>query len=236
MLILGNCGVSWSRVYLGVHSPCDVLGGWTIGVLLLFIFGGFADKLYDAYETSSANDDVSFFVYFYSFVILLLWLHPRAWPETQSYGELICVLSGTAAIWCGRVLHLGGRSPSVSLAESHPDAPIYQYFLRFFAGVLLIVVCRVVLKLITKQTVKAVYRWFDMRHYSYTEMCADLGQLQPTKRYTNRMRFKPIPGAKEVPADAIPYDVDLPVKFIVYSAIGFLVSEVCPFVFSRLNI
>ncbi|VDL68861.1 unnamed protein product [Nippostrongylus brasiliensis] len=67
-------------------------------------------------------------------------------------------------------------------------------------------------------------------------MCADLGQLQPTKRYTNRMRFKPIPGAKEVPADAIPYDVDLPVKFIVYSAIGFLVSEVCPFVFSRLNI
>ncbi|VDL83253.1 unnamed protein product [Nippostrongylus brasiliensis] len=90
-----NCGVSWSRVYLGVHSPCDVLGGWTIGVLLLFIFGGFADKLYDAYETSSANDDVSFFVYFYSFVILLLWLHPRAWPETQSYGELTTEIAMT---------------------------------------------------------------------------------------------------------------------------------------------
>ncbi|KAK5978388.1 M-Ras [Trichostrongylus colubriformis] len=27
-------------------------------------------------------------------------------------------------------------------------------------------------------------------------MCRDLGDLQPTKRYTNRMRFKPIPGAK----------------------------------------
>ncbi|VDM70921.1 unnamed protein product, partial [Strongylus vulgaris] len=79
--------VSWSRVYLGVHSPCDVLGGWTIGVLLLFIFGGFSDKLYDAYESSSSSD-LSFFVYFYSVVLFLIWAHPRAWPETQSYGEL----------------------------------------------------------------------------------------------------------------------------------------------------
>ncbi|KAL6725844.1 hypothetical protein Aduo_007872 [Ancylostoma duodenale] len=243
VILTWNCGVSWSRVYLGVHSPCDVLGGWTIGVLLLFIFGGFSDKLYDAYESSSSSD-LSFFVYFYSAILFLLWAHPRAWPETQSYGELICVLSGTGAIWAGRVFHLGGPMPSVSLAESHPDAAIYQYFLRFFvgeffqtvSGVAIILTCRVLLKPVAKLIITGFYNLLDLKYYSYSQMCKDLGGLQPTKRYTNRMRFKPIPGMKVVPPELIPYDIDLPVKFIVYSMVGFFVSEGCPAIFTYLNI
>ncbi|XGW14099.1 hypothetical protein V3C99_000417, partial [Haemonchus contortus] len=240
LVLAWNCGVSWSRVFLGVHSPCDVLGGWTIGVLLLFIFGGFSDKLYDAYEASSRNDP-SFFVYFYTFVLLLLWIHPRAWPETQSYSEvgevtLVCVLSGTGAIWSGRVFHVGGEMPSISLAEESPNAPVYLYFMRFFLGVMMVLSCRMVLKFIAKPMVQGLYGAFELKYYSYSEMCRDLGDLQPTKRYTNRMRFKPILGAKEVTADAIPYDVDLPVKFIVYSMVGFFVSEACPMIFAQLNI
>ncbi|PIO73185.1 hypothetical protein TELCIR_04855 [Teladorsagia circumcincta] len=126
--------------------------------------------------------------------------------------------------------------PSISLAEQHPDAPIYLYVLRFLLGVVVILSCRVVLKFIAKLLVKGMYTVLDLKYYSYSEMCRDLGDLQPTKRYTNRMRFKPIPGAKEVPADAIPYDVDLPVKFIVYSMVGFFVSEGCPMIFAQLNI
>lgn len=235
VILTWNCGVSWSRVYLGVHSPCDVLGGWTIGVLLLFIFGGFSDKLYDAYEASS-RDDLSFFVYFYSFLLLLIWIHPRAWPETQSYAELICVLSGTGAIWCGRVFHLGGPTPSVSLAEANPEAPVHLYLFRLIIGVAAILSCRVVLKFVSKLLIKGLYSLLDLKHYSYSEMCRDLGPLQPTKRYTNRMRFKAIPGAKVVSHDAIPYDTDLPVKFVVYSMVGFFVSEVCPFIFDHCNI
>ncbi|VDM73604.1 unnamed protein product [Strongylus vulgaris] len=34
----------------------------------------------------------------------------------------------------------------------------------------------------------------------------------------------------------IPYDMDLPVKFIVYSTVGFLVSEGCPALFAHLKI
>ena len=37
-------------------------------------------------------------------------------------------------------------------------------------------------------------------------------------------------------ADQLPFDVDLPVKFVVYSVVGFMVGEGCPSVFSLLNI
>ncbi|KAK6044318.1 hypothetical protein COOONC_18177, partial [Cooperia oncophora] len=86
--------------------------------------------------------------------------------------------------------------PSISLAEEDPNAPVYLYFLRFFLGVVIILSCRVVLKFIAKLLIKGLYTVLDLKHYSYSEMCRDLGDLQPTKRYTNRMRFKPIPGAK----------------------------------------
>lgn len=44
------------------------------------------------------------------------------------------MLSGTGAIWCGRVFHLGGPTPSVSLAEANPEAPVHLYLFRLIIG------------------------------------------------------------------------------------------------------
>ncbi|VDM73278.1 unnamed protein product [Strongylus vulgaris] len=109
---------------------------------------------------------------------------------------VISVLSGTGAIWAGRIFHLGGAEASVSLAESDVNAPIHQYVLRFVIGVVLILSCRMILKPVAKLFVKIVYSMLDLKSYSYSQMCKDIGGMQPTKRYTNRMRFKPILGAK----------------------------------------
>lgn len=110
--------------------------------------GGFSDRLYDVYVESSKSDH-SFFFYMYSLALFLLYVHPRAWPETQSYMEVgdsdrkrpavnlqvVSILSGTAAIWCGRVFHLdGGDAPSISLLEQNPQAPILQLLARFLTG------------------------------------------------------------------------------------------------------
>ncbi|VDK78717.1 unnamed protein product [Cylicostephanus goldi] len=112
------------------------------------------------------------------------------------FHPVMCVLPGTAAVWGGRIFHLGGPESSVSLAESDPNAPLQQYILRFVIGVVLILTSRVVLKPIAKLFIKGIYGLLDLKYYSYSQMCKELGGMQPTKRYTNRMRFKPIPGAK----------------------------------------
>ncbi|GMT08303.1 hypothetical protein PENTCL1PPCAC_30477, partial [Pristionchus entomophagus] len=146
VLFTWNVGVAWSRVYLGVHSPCDVLGGWTLGVLILFVFGGFALKLDAAFLAAQTAGDYTWFV---ALPMLLLAVHPRAWPETQSYGEVVCVLSGTMMIWAGRYFRLGSETPHLSLYESNEAAPGADYMLRMFVGVFFILLGRIIAKRIT---------------------------------------------------------------------------------------
>ena len=42
--------------------------------------------------------------------------------------------------------------------------------------------------------------------------------------------------SQEPPADQIPYDIDLPVKAVVYSFVGLMVSEGAPAIFSLVGI
>lgn len=57
------------------------------GVMLLFVFSGFADHIHSFYVSSSETSPLS--LLHYAFVCFLaLLIHPRAWPETQSFSEV----------------------------------------------------------------------------------------------------------------------------------------------------
>ncbi|VDD93571.1 unnamed protein product [Enterobius vermicularis] len=86
-----NSGVIWSRVYLGVHSPCDIVAGWVIGVVLLFISFGFCYRMEEFYYKASAEASWKL-VYFTCAALFALYMQPRSWPETQTFGEVRCEL------------------------------------------------------------------------------------------------------------------------------------------------
>lgn len=48
--------------------------------------------------------------------------------------QVVSVLSGAAAIWSGRIFHMGGPLPFKSLLETTPDAPWHHYPARFLLG------------------------------------------------------------------------------------------------------
>uniref|UniRef100_A0A0N5AF48 AcidPPc domain-containing protein n=1 Tax=Syphacia muris TaxID=451379 RepID=A0A0N5AF48_9BILA len=183
-----NAGVIWSRVYLGVHSPCDVAAGWVIGVILLFISVGFCSRVDDFYLLASTQAPWKL-SYFTCVALLAIYLQPRTWPETQSIGEVCCIFAA---------------------AVRFVSKPIFQ---RIFL---------------------IIYKLLGINYYSFSSLCK-ICPIQPDKRYSPRMRFKPTSN-KFVSQSDIPYDIDLPVKFAVYSILGFTVSELCPVVFKSLGI
>ncbi|KAK0417752.1 hypothetical protein QR680_013188 [Steinernema hermaphroditum] len=229
-----NAGVMWSRVCLGVHSPCDVVGGWIIGVVLLFVFSGFSDRIHHYYLWASRSQPEALLL-FTTIAAFALYAHPRAWPETQSYGELVSVLSGALiGVISSRCLLLGGNEPPRSLMESERVPPLAQYAARFFIGCTVTAVARLVVKVFVKRVVTFVYLAIDLPFYSYSQMCKE--SEQPTKRFTWRMRYLPVDGKTVVDLEKCPFDIDLPVKFVVYAVVGFMVGEGCPHIFQRLGI
>ncbi|TKR68252.1 hypothetical protein L596_024258 [Steinernema carpocapsae] len=233
-ILIWNGGVMWSRVYLGVHSPCDVVGGWIIGVVLLFVFSGFSDRIHQYYVWASRSQPEALFL-FATIAAFALYSHPRSWPETQSYGEVVSVVSGALmGVISSRYFLIGSTEPPLSLLESEASHPASHYFLRFVLGCAVTAAARILVKIVVKRIVHFIYEAFDVPFYSYTQTCKE--STQPTKRFTWRIRYVPTDDKSTVDLEKCPFDVDLPVKFVVYSVVGFMVGEGCPYLFGRLGI
>lgn len=101
LIAVWSFSVMFSRMYLGVHSPADILSGGVLGCLVLALWLQCYEEL-DAYLASSPSLlCVSGFV---CVVIFLLSLHPDPYPVTIIFAETVCMVGVAMGFVVGHFL------------------------------------------------------------------------------------------------------------------------------------
>jgi len=123
--------VSFSRVYLGLHYPHDVIGGILIGLIITFLF----IKVYGVIDEKLMN--LSFFtrIMIFTFLPLLLFAFYHTLYSTKVFGFLVGMGAGSAL-----------ENRYVKFAER---ASFKKQFLKGLAGLLVLFVIRTGLKKIS---------------------------------------------------------------------------------------
>jgi len=122
--------IGFSRVYLGVHFPTDVLGGWTVGAVMLVVYVVLEPRIETWLERAGLG--VQLLLAVVAPLVLLL-LHP-----TDSTASPMAVLMGV-----GVGVALTRRIGSFSAA-----GPLWQRAVRFLVGVIGLFVLYLGLKLV----------------------------------------------------------------------------------------
>ena len=89
--------VMFSRMYLGVHSPADILTGGVLGCLLLSLWL-LVDSAVDEYIASSQSS----ILLLLPLIVVMLCVHPDPAPTTIIFTETVCMMGVATGFVLGR--------------------------------------------------------------------------------------------------------------------------------------
>lgn len=219
LLLLFILNITWclfmmhGRVYLGMHSPIDIVAGLVLAVLLLHVYIQIDDFI-DAWMTATTA-----FVpaYQLAFASVLCWTYPRGLQKTPSYNYAVyftgVCLGVVTGVW--RCPHHHSVEAAARLREVRGLFPSVSFFVfggrRFLLGLVLVLLLRAVTKEVLKILVPAVLRLLSIPHSDH--------EAQEK--------------AKKSP---IGYNVLTPIRLLNYAAVGWAVVEPCFDLFQWLHI
>ena len=135
--------VMFSRLYLGVHSPADVVAGGFLGCLLL-AFWLQIDDMVDFYITTSNSCYVILVG-----VIILMYIHPDPHPLTITYDDTLAMAGITVGVSFGRNFAphriIYAILDKHSFSSLHISTFVYLGCARFVSGLLTYLILKQIL-------------------------------------------------------------------------------------------
>jgi len=149
--------VGFSRIYLGVHFPTDVLSGWAVGAVFLAAYLALEPRFTAWLKQAGLAVQLALAVFV---PLALLLLHP-----TKDTGSSMAVLMGMGA----------GVALTRQVAPFSADGPLWQRAVRFLVGVVGLLVLYVGLTLVFPAEGESLYFVMRVVRYALVGLWAGLG-------------------------------------------------------------
>jgi len=206
LIVLWSFGVLLSRLYLGVHSPADIVCGGIIGVIVLCLWM-LVDDYVDMYISQS---DIGPQLRLFAAMFLLMYVHPIATRGTPSFTDtvVLCGVMSAIVIQRSQRTRLMGNP---SLLESYPNISVLgflrSWLIRLTIGVVSVGVLKVVLKAILKPICLLGFRIAGAPTFSSSSFKKTLPKH--SRHYTKDFKIPPVQLSEEAMLfDELHYDAN----------------------------
>lgn len=234
LIVYWSVSVMFSRLYLGVHSPADIVAGGIIGCVILAYWIKI-DTIVD--RSISFGDNVVLQAIVYS--LLLLFLHPRPEPRTQSLVETVAMTAVSVGFVIGKATST--RQPSIYKAILDFDIDDVSNFtlfwvssVRLLLGYTLVILTRMLCKIVFKNLLNNLFRVLDLECFEITKVNYDSSE----RMYGPSFKLPPVfdkqrkkRGKKSQPdiEDGSPkYNLLFVVNYVSYVCVGWVAISGVP--------
>ncbi|MCO5568330.1 hypothetical protein L7F22_022029 [Adiantum nelumboides] len=220
------------RLYLGMHSPIDVIAGMVIGVLLLIFWSCIDDSL-DTFIVSGSNVE-SFWT---SISFLLLFAYPTPELPTPSF-EFHTAFTGVAlgvVLGVHRTYSLFHHNNAVNLFALRS---LQKLLKRLVIGFPIVLAAKVTSKELAKMILPIFCSLLSLPVKSSAYL--SLGHQDALSKESEQLGpiEEGVFGSKRLPSFAVatPCDIDTGIRLCQYAGLGWSVVELVPYLFDYLGL